>query len=266
MSKQKFFRSSHVPIELRYSSASHACYKKHTHDEFSIGVVDSGVSEYFNQNNIHLIRAGTTVIVNPNEVHSCNPKKGTSWSYKMLYVCPKWLAHVQGMVLNESNHEFIPFQQNHTNSTVVFQQFQNLVDILIQDNSKLAVEEASITFFSNLFSFINTRNLDFEVSKPKLLNAYHYISDNCHKALSIKDIAEYSYISEFHLIHSFRKEFGITPHAVQLVMRVNLAKSLLKEGQSIASIATDLGFVDQSHFYRNFKKIVAATPLEYKNG
>ncbi len=59
---------------------SNACYKKHTQPEFSIGVVDSGISEYVNQNIKQTIRRGSTVIVNPEEVHSCNPQKGTHWS------------------------------------------------------------------------------------------------------------------------------------------------------------------------------------------
>ncbi len=49
-SEPHFLRSSILPFELRYSNNSNACYKKHTHQEFSIGVVDSGISEYFNQN------------------------------------------------------------------------------------------------------------------------------------------------------------------------------------------------------------------------
>lgn len=56
----------------------------------------------------------------------------------------------------------------------------------------------------------------------------------------------------------------LTPHAYQIVMRINKAKALLKNGENIASIATDLGFTDQSHFHRNFKSVVAATPKQYK--
>ena len=84
------------------------------------------------------------------------------------------------------------------------------------------------------------------------------------KNISISDIANISGLSDFYLIHSFRKQYGITPHAYQIVMRINRAKELLKQGDNIASIATDLGFTDQSHFHRNFKKMVAATPKQYK--
>ena len=52
---------------------------------------------------------------------------------------------------------------------------------------------------------------------------------------------------------------------MQIAMRINEAKVLLKKGHNIVSVATELGFNDQSHFHRNFKKLVAATPAQYKD-
>jgi AraC-like DNA-binding protein len=82
--------------------------------------------------------------------------------------------------------------------------------------------------------------------------------------MSISEIAKESGLSHFYLIHSFKKQYGITPHAYQMMMKINKAKTLLKKGNDIVSIATDLGFTDQSHFHRHFKSIVAATPRQYK--
>ncbi|MDC9594814.1 helix-turn-helix transcriptional regulator, partial [Xenorhabdus sp. IM139775] len=93
---------------------------------------------------------------------------------------------------------------------------------------------------------------------------YEYICENFRSNISVKDIAIHAQLSEFHIIHAFRKTYGITPHAMQIAMRINEAKILLKQGMKIASVATELGFNDQSHFHRNFKKLVAATPAEYK--
>ena len=83
--------------------------------------------------------------------------------------------------------------------------------------------------------------------------------------IKIDDIAFAAGLSSYYLIHAFRKEFGMTPHAYQLARRINKAKTLLRYGTDIASVAVDLGFTDQSHFHRNFKQIVAATPKQYKD-
>ena len=263
-SNPHFLRSSVLPFELRYSDNSNACYKKHTHPEFSIGVVDSGISEYVNQNIKQTIRPGSTVIVNPEEVHSCNPQKGTNWSYKMLYVEPEWIADLQSQISNGSNQEFQPIQMTHSDCPFLYLGFQSLAKTLIEDESAIKVEQTAINFFSELIlKGSDNPSLDI-ISKKAIECAYQYISDNFDKNISISEIAETSGLSDYYLIHSFRKQYGITPHAYQIVMRINKAKALLKEGENIASIATDLGFTDQSHFHRNFKNMVAATPKQYK--
>ncbi|WP_249365042.1 AraC family ligand binding domain-containing protein, partial [Pseudoalteromonas sp. S554] len=89
--KPLFYHSIGLPIEARSADNSEACYKKHTHEEFSVGIVEKGVSEYFNTRKKEEIGNGSTVIINPSDVHSCNPKNGYTWNYKMLFVDPQWL-------------------------------------------------------------------------------------------------------------------------------------------------------------------------------
>ncbi|OTA19836.1 AraC-family transcriptional regulator [Xenorhabdus beddingii] len=264
MSKPRLYRLSTVPIELRSSKDSKACYGKHTHKEFSIGAVDGGHSVYFNSNTERRIQTGSLVIVNPLEVHSCNPAPDTNWSYKMLYVCPKWLGYVQSMVTGEEVTNFIPFPINYTDDAELYVQFQALANTIIHDRDNMKTEEESIAFFSRLFSQSYSRPLEKAVLKNNISKAYEYLCDNFRSNISVKDIAVHSELSEYHLIHAFRKTYGITPHAMQIAMRINEAKLLLKQGMKIASVATDLGFNDQSHFHRHFKKLVAATPAEYK--
>ncbi len=264
-SKTHFLRSSFLPFELRYSNNSNACYKKHAHPEFSIGVVDSGVSDYINQHSKQEISTGSTVIINPEAVHSCNPKPGTDWSYKMLFIESDWLTQLQASILTTQQNKFQPFKQNHSRCPILFRDFQSLIQILIKNESPLLVEESAITFFSALF--IKDLNAPLQhniIPKQTTHLAYQYISDNVDKNISISEIARESGLSHFYLIHSFKKQYGITPYAYHMMMKINKAKTLLKKGNDITSIAIDLGFSDQSHFHRHFKSIVAATPKQYK--
>lgn len=266
MTKQQFYRSNVTPIELRCSTHSNACYGKHTHEEFSVGSVDSGQSDYFNNNIESKIEMGSLVIVNPLEVHSCNPIPDTNWSYKMLYVCPKWLGNIQSMIVDNPSKNFIPFSIIHTHSPELYWQFQSLADSIINNVDHMKVEEESIEFFSNLFHNTNALDIDeLSITKANIAKAHRFIRDNFKNNISIKEIALHSGLSEYHLIHSFRKTYGIPPHAMQIAMRINEAKVLLKKGHNIVSVATELGFNDQSHFHRNFKKLVAATPAQYKD-
>jgi AraC-like DNA-binding protein len=55
----------------------------------------------------------------------------------------------------------------------------------------------------------------------------------------------------------------MTPHEYLLDRRIRRGKALLRSGQSIAQVAQTLGFADQAHFQRTFKRLVAATPGQY---
>ncbi len=262
----RYVRSPALPFELRYSVNTGACYKKHTHREFSVGVVDGGgMSEYCHRNEKQTIYRGSTVMINPEEAHSCNPARGTNWSYKMLYVDPDWLTNLQRSLSGSKIDTYQPFQKNRSDCPRLYEDFQYLVRSLVENESSIAQEEIAVEFFSRLYLKYSNGHSVEKASKNALDIAFQFISDNFDKNLSIPEIAKISGMSEYYLIHSFRKRYGITPHAYQIVLRINRAKQLLKNGEKIASIATDLGFADQSHFHRNFKKIVAATPGQYKS-
>lgn len=58
----------------------------------------------------------------------------------------------------------------------------------------------------------------------------------------------------------------MSPKAFGRIMRCQAAlHSLHQQGQvSFSDLALDLGFSDQSHFLREFKKLVSTTPLDYQ--
>jgi AraC family transcriptional regulator len=52
-----------------------------------------------------------------------------------------------------------------------------------------------------------------------------------------------------------------------LRVRIERGKSLVREGAaSVGNVAAALGFADQSHFTRTFKRLVGVPPSEYKTG
>ena len=91
--KTMFFKKSEVLsfVEIRQASLSTTYYHTHSHDEFSFGVIDSGIVNYHNLNQRNRIGAGDTVTINPADIHSCNPMVG-DWSYCMLFVETNWIG------------------------------------------------------------------------------------------------------------------------------------------------------------------------------
>jgi AraC-like DNA-binding protein len=64
-------------------------------------------------------------------------------------------------------------------------------------------------------------------------------------------------------LRSFKRHYGLTPHAYDLCKRIALARQALRSGAKPSHVAHTLGFVDQSHLTRHFKRLVGVTPCQY---
>jgi len=75
------------------------------------------------------------------------------------------------------------------------------------------------------------------------------------------------HLSPFHLARLFKQVLGVSPHQYLIQVRVNSARSLLSAGsgeRSLAEIAAAVGFADQSHLTRHFKRITGITPRQFR--
>ncbi len=72
--------------------------------------------------------------------------------------------------------------------------------------------------------------------------------------------------SKPHLIRSFKAAYGLAPHAYLIGRRVEAARKLLLTGVSPAETAATVGFFDQAHLTRHFKRHTTAAPAAYATG
>jgi AraC-like DNA-binding protein len=64
-----------------------------------------------------------------------------------------------------------------------------------------------------------------------------------------------------------KKLFGLTPSQLIVKTRITIASRLLRETNlSVAAIAQQCGYSDQSAFTRAFRQASGVTPLEYRRG
>ncbi|MGL4621281.1 MAG: helix-turn-helix domain-containing protein, partial [Chroococcidiopsis sp.] len=99
------------------------------------------------------------------------------------------------------------------------------------------------------------------LSKSKLQQAIAYIQEYLDQDLSLDEIAGEVNLSTYHFARLFKQSTNLAPHQYQIRCRVERAKGLLQAGEmTIADIAIQVGFYDQSHLSRHFKRIVGVSP------
>jgi AraC-like DNA-binding protein len=266
----RFWRSDALPfIEARsIDDGREVCYAKHSHETFSIGAVTGGRSQYLNRHAREWIGAGAVVMMNPDDVHACNPVAGERWSYHMLHVDVGWFTKLQHELGFNENHAFRAFSQIVTLDTALFDGLNRLCSILTGsdvDMDTLRKQSAVITFFSNVQQTLNPASLPEHETNGQLARAAEFIAENCTQALKLDDVCEAAGLSASHLIRAFKQRYGMTPHAYLINRRIQYSRAQLRRGAPIADVALDAGFADQAHLQRTFKRLVAATPGQYRS-
>ena len=83
--------------------------------------------------------------------------------------------------------------------------------------------------------------------------------------LRLRQIAAQVGVHPVHLSRSFRRYYGRTMTDYVSHRRLDQARArLASRDQSIVEIALDLGFADQSHFSRAFRRLEGLTPGKYR--
>jgi AraC-like DNA-binding protein len=86
--------------------------------------------------------------------------------------------------------------------------------------------------------------------------------------IQIQELERFTGYSSRTLQRQFRADIGLTPKGFSRAIRCQSAIYDINHSQNsvvFTDLACDLGFTDQSHFLKEFKKLVSTTPLEYQN-
>lgn len=102
--------------------------------------------------------------------------------------------------------------------------------------------------------------------KNKLKQAIAYINEHLGEDVSLEAISTEVGISQYYFARMFKQSMGMSPHKYVNQQRIERAKQLLKDSRAaISEIASQLGYVDQSHLNRHFRQLTGITPKVYRD-
>src|SRR5262249_47940304 len=100
-------------------------------------------------------------------------------------------------------------------------------------------------------------------ANPRISRVRDLLESRYNEDVTIATVADVAGMSRVHATRQFTLAYGIPPHAYLNQVRIRDAKQLLLEGVAAAEVGVDVGFVDQSHFTRRFKRTVGVSPLAW---
>lgn len=98
---------------------------------------------------------------------------------------------------------------------------------------------------------------------PVVTKAIEFIQEHFGRSISLEDAAQASGISPQYLSRIFSEEMHESFIDYLTRVRMQKARQLLRDGNSIKAIALELGYTDPNYFSRLFKKVTGLTPKEF---
>jgi AraC family transcriptional regulator len=131
--------------------------------------------------------------------------------------------------------------------------------------SRLYAESLSNTLLMHLLrhysSYKNTSDYSGKLTKVQLQQVVNYIDEHLSQDISLAALAAVVQMGSRHFSRLFKQSTGFSPYQYLIKCRVERAKRLLQQRSlSIAETAQAVGFANQSHLSRHFKRWFGVSP------
>ena len=231
-------------------------YPAHCHDTWAVLIVDDGAIRY-DLDRRRCAAAGQTVtILPPGVTHDGRPAPGASGFRKReLYLDDGFLpVTLTGAAVDHTRISDPPLRAA----------LSRLHDVLALDGESLDAEGRLALIGERIAGHLTSAPDPARQPEPGLAGRLRELLDeHLTGQVSLARAATALDRSVPHLVRSFSRRYGLSPYAYVVGRRIDTARRLLLEGARPAEAATAVGFYDQAHFTRHFKKHTSTTPASY---
>ena len=230
-------------------------FAPHSHDTLMLGLIVHGRKRFMRAKAVHDVTVGEISIVNPGEAHTGGVVGiDQPLQYTAVYPTAALLAEAGFPEGADIRHAVV-------DDTVLRPLFARALASTVSANE---AEEALLVALSGLATRYGSRLRDDRcVSSKAAARAVDYIQADLSAELRLEGIARAAQVSPRHLIRSFWRVQNMTPQDYIRQARVQKAAERLRRGDSPARAAQHVGFADQPHLTRAFRKVMGITPAAY---
>ena len=236
--------TKYLNIEVFEGKLSKHQYPWHFHDCYTIILVEKGSIIYELQEQKVEVGKNEILIIEPFLIHRNTISQLTI--YKAIFVPIEYFASEE---LNKIVTQIV--------------RLPIIVDFVIDLVYKIKLNQNKETLNISLLQFqalINQLQTKHSIISHSELNTIPEID----YGLTINELSEKAHLSKFHFQRKFKQSNGLTVGQLKQQEKTIKAKILLETGKLSTDVAHELGFFDQSHFIKYFKKMWATTPKKFK--
>jgi AraC-like DNA-binding protein len=242
--------------EVFHARFVHHAYPRHTHDDWTVFIVDDGAVRYDLDRRARGVGPALVTVLPPHVVHDGRPASAAGFYERVLYVDTDVLGpHLIGRAADEPDID----------DASLLRTIHRLHRALDRPHDPLEAEELMGRVGEQLRSHLRDRP-DASPPSPdtKIATALRDLLDaHLTQNVTLAEAAHTIGASTPVLVRAFTRAFGIAPHQYVVGRRIESARKRLLDGEPAARTAVEVGFHDQAHLTRHFRRHVGATPARF---
>lgn len=262
----KFWRAPALEgLELLQASYGVQEFPRHRHEEYILGVMVRGVEGLRLGGAAHLAPEGSILMIPPGTWHANYAVDDSGFAYRTLYPSVELVMRCAQEITGKSALPL--FRQPVVVEDEPLRRLLLGLHLALEQPASALEQQAR--FLDSLTYLLAHHSADRSVPPPTgrehryVRSVRDFIEANYTENVSLAELGDLTGISPYHLLRMFREEVGLPPHEYLTQLRIAEAKRLLRGEQTAGQVAAEVGFVDQSHLTRHFKRIVGLTPGQF---
>lgn len=243
--------------------------QKHIYPEICI-CLEGSLAMLFGEHIVNLEK-GDVCFILPGVLHSEMPKKKNSY----IAIWASFGMNMISMHLSGKNNTTGQFYTLTGCSLKADSDLSFYTDLIKKETTgpqtfsndviKLNILHLLIMIYRSIQNNTGTEPEGMQWKESIVLKTKEYIERNCSRAIRLSDISQEICISPNYLNSIFKSITGNTIIRYAEEHKIKKAKEMLKNSSlSIGTIALALGYYDQYHFSRSFKKETGYSPTQYR--
>ncbi|MGF0334720.1 AraC family ligand binding domain-containing protein [Ectopseudomonas toyotomiensis] len=252
---------------IRAHFEGHA-YDPHWHDSYLIGFTEQGVQQFHCRRALFSSVPGQTFFLEPGDIHDGHAPTPGGFTYSTLYLEPAWLERALPALFEQAPADCLPgVPRTQPDDPGLLPCIANALQALNDNEPRMVRDAALDALLERISRSLHWRQrLPGNPQIPRVaLRARDYLHAHFHENIGLDELARVCGVDRFRLSRAFKAAFGIAPHGYLIQLRLVRARRLLALGTAPADVASDLGFADQSHLGRWFRRANGLTPGAYRS-
>ncbi|WP_051343136.1 helix-turn-helix transcriptional regulator [Pseudonocardia spinosispora] len=229
-------------------------YPLHTHDAWSLLIIDDGAVRYDLDRHEHGALTSLVTLLPPHVVHDGRAATPAGFRKRVLYLESDVLGeHLIGRAVDRPGWS----------DPVLRQRIHQLHLVLAQPGEDFQAQARLALIRERLGQQLRGQVPDWRPPHrdPGLAERLRQLLDErVTTGLTLDEAAAALHSHPTHLVRAFTKAHGVPPHRYLTGRRIDLARRLLLDGRRPVEVATASGFYDQAHLTRHFKSMLGTTP------